>query len=156
MSGEKILLTLMAFLLPPLPVFLLQKSIFTKEFLVCVILTLLGHLPGTLFALYFLFFGQDSRQDYSRIDEESSGNGGSHVSQSEPSAPQAINSTPTQRYTDQEPEAPQQANASAHATPVEGSSDAPPPTYDEAVPKEQQLRQSEIDSKRSGDNKVQR
>lgn len=155
MSGEKILLTIMAFILPPLPVFLQQKTIFTKEFLVCLILTFMGHLPGTLFALYYIYFVQDFRENYTRIDEESETNGvaGGRISGSD--SPHVENSAPVQRYTDEETETPQ-PESSVEVLPVEGSSDAPPPTYDESVPKDQQLKQSEIDSKSSGDNKVQR
>ncbi|KAK6454745.1 uncharacterized protein RJT20DRAFT_137088 [Scheffersomyces xylosifermentans] len=51
----KVILIFGAFVLPPLPIFLLQDySIFTKEFLVAVILTVLGHIPGTIYAVFFI------------------------------------------------------------------------------------------------------
>ena len=71
---QKLVLVVMGLLLPPLPVFLLLgNTIFTMEFLVSVLLTLLGHLPGVLFAVYFVLvkFPRTSRNEgYIRIDDD--------------------------------------------------------------------------------------
>lgn len=54
-SPGKVILLVAAFVLPPLPIFLLQDyNIFTREFLVAVILTVLGHIPGTIFAVFYI------------------------------------------------------------------------------------------------------
>lgn len=52
---ELLLLALLAILLPPLAVFLFENSI-TTNFWISVILTLLGWLPGIIFAFYIIFF----------------------------------------------------------------------------------------------------
>lgn len=153
--AERILLGLLAFFLPPVPVFLLTKTIFTKEFLVSVILTCLGHVPGVLFTLYYIYF-EYPRDSYNRLDNESrpghrqgrnvAASGGGYTDNPEPESQNQV----------QAPiEAPQvQPEFDQVPAPVEGSSDAPPPSYDDTVPKEQQLKQGEIDSK--ADNKIQR
>lgn len=71
---QKLVLLVMGVILPPLPVFLLQgNTIFTMEFLVSVLLTVLGHLPGVLFAVYYICvkYPQSTREEgYIRIDDE--------------------------------------------------------------------------------------
>lgn len=162
LSGlEKLLLGALGFFLPPVPVFLLQKTVFTKEFLVTVILTCLGHVPGVIFSFYFIFV-EYPRKSYTRLDDESHPQGnrrhrarnhGHHHDDSHDS-----HNGGNSRYTDtptESSEAPVNPPVEVNA-PVaqgEGSSDAAPPTYDEAVPQDQQLKQSEVDSKR--DNKIQ-
>lgn len=62
----------MAFILPPLPIFLLtgpNYTVFTKEILISVILTLFGHVPGIIFSLYVIFLQYNrSRDGYDSID----------------------------------------------------------------------------------------
>ncbi|KAI5957530.1 hypothetical protein KGF57_003224 [Candida theae] len=70
---EQFVLLLAAIFLPPLATFLAQRTIFTKEFLVTVILTFFGHIPGSVFAIYFLFyidFPSRGVEGYSRIGDD--------------------------------------------------------------------------------------
>lgn len=75
---QKVILIILAFILPPLPVFLITKNIFqTPEFFISVILTILGHIPGVLFALYYILVEYpktiaraDDREGYIRINNE--------------------------------------------------------------------------------------
>ncbi|KAI5953905.1 hypothetical protein CANMA_004744 [Candida margitis] len=53
---EQFVLVLAAVFIPPLATFLAQRTIFTKEFLVTVILTFFGHIPGSVFAIYYIFY----------------------------------------------------------------------------------------------------
>lgn len=79
--GQRFILCIAAIALPPLPVFLLSGpnyTVFTKEFLITLLLTVFGHLPGAIFALYFIFVVHPSRyrranSDYISLprDEES-------------------------------------------------------------------------------------
>ena len=76
--AQKILLVLLAFILPPLPIVVLSNnSIFTQECLISVILTLLGHIPGVLFSLYYILIEYPKRlarlygrEGYIRIEDE--------------------------------------------------------------------------------------
>lgn len=52
---EQFVLVLAAIFLPPLATFLAQRTIFTKEFLVTVVLTLFGHIPGVYLPSTFYF-----------------------------------------------------------------------------------------------------
>ena len=70
---QKIILILLAFILPPLPVLLLLEYNYKAgPFLVCVILTLLGHAPGVMFALYYILWQHSERlnQYYTRLHED--------------------------------------------------------------------------------------
>lgn len=70
---QKIILILLAFLLPPLPVLLLLEYNYKAgPFLVCVLLTLLGHAPGVMFALYYILWqhSERSNQYYSPLRED--------------------------------------------------------------------------------------
>lgn len=74
-APEQFVLVLAAVFIPPLATFLAQRTIFTKEFLVTVILTFFGHIPGTVFAIYFLFyidFPARGVEGYSRIGDSES------------------------------------------------------------------------------------
>lgn len=99
---QKLILVVMGIILPPLPVFLLLgNTIFTMEFLVSVLLTLLGHLPGVLFAVYFILvkFPQTSRNEgYIRIndDENQLGVDSEHTETGHDSGIDAENQEPTQ------------------------------------------------------------
>lgn len=77
---EQFVLVLAAIFLPPLATFLAQRTIFTKEFLVTVVLTLFGHIPGSVFAIYFLFcidFPSRGVEGYTRIGDDENQVGGS-------------------------------------------------------------------------------
>ncbi|KAI5964633.1 uncharacterized protein KGF55_001702 [Candida pseudojiufengensis] len=53
-NQEQFVLVLLAIFIPPLAICFAKRSIFNKEFLVGLLLTLLGHLPGLIFSLYYL------------------------------------------------------------------------------------------------------
>ncbi|WEJ93959.1 hypothetical protein PSN45_001436 [Yamadazyma tenuis] len=148
---QKSLLCLLAFFLPPAPVFMLQKTIFTKEFLVSVLLTLMAHFPGLLFSLYFIII-EYPRTGYVSADTENQRHHHHDGDDNQPSSHAAAS------YSDFVPAVGDYGSNSESPVPAggaEGSSNAPPPTYDEVVPVEHQLQHGEADSKRSGDNKVQ-
>lgn len=143
--SQKILLVIMGLFIPPLPVFLLtgpNYTILTKEFFVTVLLTFLGHIPGVLFAIYYVLVEYPKTlhdPSYTRIDEES--------------RPRArVSPTPANGgYTD-EPNNEIEVQAPAAGSSTSGPEvEAPPPDYEEIV----DPKQREIDSKRVGDNKVQ-
>ncbi|CAM8971476.1 unnamed protein product [Rhodiola kirilowii] len=52
MSTELFVEVILAILLPPVGVFLRKKL--EVEFWICLVLTLLGYLPGIIYALYIL------------------------------------------------------------------------------------------------------
>uniref|UniRef100_A0A3Q7H3I5 Hydrophobic protein OSR8 n=1 Tax=Solanum lycopersicum TaxID=4081 RepID=A0A3Q7H3I5_SOLLC len=55
---------LLAILLPPLGV-CLRNGCCTVEFLICLVLTILGYVPGIIYALYaILFVEREPRRDY--------------------------------------------------------------------------------------------
>lgn len=76
--AQNVLLIILSLILPPLPIIMLSNnSIFTKECLISVILTLLGHIPGVFFSLYYIlieypkrFTRQSGRDGYIRIEDE--------------------------------------------------------------------------------------
>ncbi|KAI5951716.1 hypothetical protein KGF54_004791 [Candida jiufengensis] len=53
-NQEQFVLVLLAIFLPPLAICFAKRSIFNKEFLVGLLLTIFGHLPGLIFSLYYL------------------------------------------------------------------------------------------------------
>ncbi|CAA7048719.1 unnamed protein product [Microthlaspi erraticum] len=52
---------LIAILLPPLGV-CLRRGCCTVEFLICLVLTILGYIPGIIYALYVIVF--QNREEY--------------------------------------------------------------------------------------------
>ena len=76
--AQNILLIVLSFIIPPVPIIMLSdNSIFTKECLISVILTLLGHIPGVLFSLYYILIEypkratrHSGRDGYIRIEDE--------------------------------------------------------------------------------------
>ncbi|XP_009606754.1 UPF0057 membrane protein At4g30660-like [Nicotiana tomentosiformis] len=48
---------LLAILLPPLGV-CLRRGCCTVEFLICLVLTILGYVPGIIYALYIILFAE--------------------------------------------------------------------------------------------------
>lgn len=77
-SAQKLFLSLMGVIFPPLPIFILKRyDIFNKEILVSVILTLLGHLPGVIFSIYYIYVLSDEIDEapgassgYTRLDDD--------------------------------------------------------------------------------------
>lgn len=131
-SVQQVILCILGVLVPPAPVFIVQRTVFTKEFLVCLILTVLAHLPGVLFAIYFVLV-EYKGPEYVPVDEEA--------------APRSTRPTPIVggnrvSYTDEPPT--ESTEPSGLTEPVEGGSEAPP-SYDDVVP-------VPVDTK---DNKVQ-
>lgn len=60
---EQFILIVAAIILPPLAIFLSKKySIWNKEFWISVVLTLIGHIPGAIFAVYYLLYVQYPQQ----------------------------------------------------------------------------------------------
>ncbi|KAI3402422.2 hypothetical protein KGF56_004830 [Candida oxycetoniae] len=52
---EQFILIITALVLPPLAIFLAKKySVTNKEFLISLVLTLFGHVPGSIFSVYYL------------------------------------------------------------------------------------------------------
>lgn len=144
MNTEYILLILIGFFVPPVPIFLLDKTIFSKEFLVSVLLTLLGHLPGVLFSIYYIvieFPRRHRQRGYRNLDEENRNQPEHHESEEQQSQPSVYVGEQTQGSYNDIPE------------PVAGGSDAPPPNYSDVVTAEQQ-QQKLVDTK-SADNKIQ-
>ncbi|KAL6452596.1 OSR8 Hydrophobic protein OSR8 [Candida maltosa Xu316] len=71
---EQFILIVAAILFPPLPIFIVRRyNICNKEFIISVLLTILGHLPGIIFALYFLlcvYFPQQGLEGYTRLPDD--------------------------------------------------------------------------------------
>lgn len=83
---EQFVLVLAAIFLPPLAIILAQRTVFTKEFLVTVVLTFFGHIPGSVFVIYFLFyidFPSRGVEGYTRISDNESQVGGGAPQQSQ-------------------------------------------------------------------------
>lgn len=60
--AQTMLLIVLSFIIPPLPIIMLSNNaIFTKECLISVILTLLGHIPGIIFSLYYILIEHPKR-----------------------------------------------------------------------------------------------
>lgn len=75
---QNVFLVLLAILVPPLPIYLLtgpNYTVKTKEFLICLIITLCFTLFAVFYALYFVLIlfpnANEAREGYIRIDEES-------------------------------------------------------------------------------------
>ncbi|KAL5723300.1 hypothetical protein ACHQM5_006714 [Ranunculus cassubicifolius] len=66
-SGALFCEILIAILLPPLGVFF-SHGLCTCEFLICLILTLLGYVPGIVYAIYVIVSrrNEEERPDYWR------------------------------------------------------------------------------------------
>ncbi|KAG2245405.1 hypothetical protein Bca52824_092716 [Brassica carinata] len=60
---------LIAVLLPPLGV-CLSRGCCTLEFLICLVLTILGYIPGIIYALYVIVFQnrEGETQDYAPLN----------------------------------------------------------------------------------------
>lgn len=70
-ASQRFILCVAAIVLPPLPVFLLSAphyTVFTKDFLICLLLTCFGHFPGAIFALHFVLVLFPSRYRHSHSD----------------------------------------------------------------------------------------
>ncbi|RLV93620.1 hypothetical protein JA1_002357 [Spathaspora sp. JA1] len=150
---EHFILIIAALVLPPLAIFLVKKySIWNKEFLVSVLLTMFGHVPGAVFTLYYLLcveFPQSRDQGYNRLPDDEESRGGF-----------AQEGT----YQEQEQEQPQQSEQETGIYVRTSSSTSPPdesqplqegdlPAYEDIV---QPLQTRVGDVKGSSDNKIQR
>lgn len=153
--AQRILLILLAFILPPLPIIMLSNNnVFTKECLISIILTLLGHVPGVLFSLYYILIEYPKRLSrlygrggYIRIEERgdenderapSLGNGGQPLQQTNGS--QEILESLLEPLANSK-------NGSSN----DEVDQSQPPNYEDVVGSSDGHR----DSKLSGDNKVQ-
>lgn len=71
---EQFVLIVAAIILPPLAIFLSKKySIWNKEFWISVVLTLIGHIPGAIFAVYYLLcvqFPQQGVEGYTQLPDD--------------------------------------------------------------------------------------
>ncbi|CAI5756330.1 unnamed protein product [Candida verbasci] len=75
-KGEQFILIVTAIILPPLSIFFAKRySLVNKEFWISVILTLIGHLPGVIFVLYYLLYIEfpKNRESYIRLNDEETG-----------------------------------------------------------------------------------
>lgn len=101
---QTIILVILCFIFPPLPVFLLtENSLYTRELLLSVLLTILGHIPGVLFSLYYVLVEYPRRngfyccsQGYIRIEEHENDDPESRPMESERSHAQETNYTEPQ------------------------------------------------------------
>jgi uncharacterized membrane protein YqaE (UPF0057 family) len=76
-SFQNFLLIVLAVIFPPIPVFILDNyCVWTKPMLITVLLTIFGHVPGIIFAIYYIVeygkFNTSPRTGYVRLDEEES------------------------------------------------------------------------------------
>lgn len=142
--AQNILLIVLSFIIPPVPIIILSdNSIFTKECLISVILTLLGHVPGVLFSLYYILIEYPKRANrrlgrngYIRIEDEDEIRP-VHASESNQLAQDQQESQRTLLNIPQN-----DGSESLHP---------PPPNYEDIV----NASDGHRDSKLAGDNKVQ-
>ncbi|KAG7783432.1 hypothetical protein KL910_000052 [Ogataea haglerorum] len=132
-----VLLYFLAFIFPPVPVFL-RKGFFSSELLIVVLLTILAHLPGLLYAVYIIYdtslvTGSDQGVE-SRIRARANGNGDYQALNEDTEAqpqPQTLVSPTPQRpaaqfhYEDISPDTPHE-----EALPQSSSQ---PPSYSDAI-----------------------
>lgn len=142
--AQNILLIVLSFIIPPVPIIMLSdNSIFTKECLISVILTLLGHIPGVLFSLYYILIEypkratrHSGRDGYIRIEDEDE--------------IRPIHATDSNQFAQDQ----QETQGSLLNVPQDNESESlhpPPPNYEDIVGASDRQR----DSKLAGDNKVQ-
>ena len=145
--AQNILLIVLSFIIPPVPIIMLSdNSIFTKECLISVILTLLGHIPGVLFSLYYILIEypkratrRSGRDGYIRIEDEDE--------------TRPIHATDSNQFAQDQ----QETQGSLLNVPQNNESESlhppppPPPNYEDIVG----ASDSQRDSKLAGDNKVQ-
>lgn len=126
---QKFILVLLALILPPLPILLVNNFKFSqRQFLFSVVLTIFGHFPGLLYSLYYLFFElpegafESNQEGYIRIQDEES---------AVPGRPVQAQSPPRQGG--------QKLGVAPHERPVNGrvnegsSSSENPPSYTDIV-----------------------
>lgn len=144
---QRVLLVAMGVFIPPLPIYLLTEpnfTILTTEFWISVVLTLLGHVPGVLFAVYFVLIGFDkvseAREGYIVIGDEDDLEA-NPVGQPDLAQQPAVAEPPHQDLSISKVEPPQTT-----------SNEPEPPRYEDIVGHDQP---QQSDSKQSGDHKVQ-
>lgn len=144
---QQVILAILGFILPPLPIFLLTSpnyTIFTKEFLVSVILTLLGHVPGVLFSLYFIFI------EYARAHEGAGGprDGYIRINENDEESQLRVNNAGDNAHGNH-----QLGIANVQPPQHQAKTSEPePPKYEDIAPSNNTATN---DSKSHGDNKVQ-
>ncbi|KAK6197046.1 uncharacterized protein RJT21DRAFT_58859 [Scheffersomyces amazonensis] len=149
--AERFLLILLAIVLPPLPIFIIKKySIWNKEFLVSVLLTIFGHVPGAVFSIYYILveFPRSSLQtgEYVRLPDDEERN----ITESTTNANPTANDPAAPSFG--EASFPPDNDAEHHYEANEGSS-IPPPSYDDVA--SASTSSYPVDSKQNLDNKVQ-
>ncbi|EGW33643.1 uncharacterized protein SPAPADRAFT_50498 [Spathaspora passalidarum NRRL Y-27907] len=162
---EQFILIIAALVLPPLAIFLAKKySIWNKEFLVSVLLTMFGHIPGAIFTLYYLWyieFPQSRQGGYNRLPDDDESRLGQqqegfyedhdHHQESRVGAQEEGFYEPEQL---KQPQPQQQGNAgSSSSRPQNDALAGDLPAYEDIV---QPLQAPAVDVKGSSDNKIQR
>ncbi|CUM68225.1 uncharacterized protein PRCAT00005946001 [Priceomyces carsonii] len=138
---QKVILTLLAFIFPPLPVFMLNNYVvFSKEMLLSVLLTILGHLPGVLYSIFYIFveFPKQNRstEGYIQITDDEETN-----IRAAPRSTTGENSSPSESRL---------GTSNVESAPlVQNSSEDEPPNYEEIA------GSSKPNVRDSKDNKVQ-
>ena len=140
--AQTILLIVLSFIIPPVPIIMLSNnSIFTKECLISVILTLLGHIPGVAFSLYYVLIEYPKR-----ITRRSGRDGYIRIGDDDEIRPTlVVDSNPYAQEQERQGsllDIPQNESESLHP---------PPPDYEEIAGGSN----GQKDSKLAGDNKVQ-
>ncbi|RCK67661.1 hypothetical protein Cantr_03411 [Candida viswanathii] len=148
--GETFLLIIMAIVLPPLPMYLMDKTIFSRNFIVCCLLTLCGGIAGLIFSCYiiYLYLKQDSiLEGYTRLgdDEEQQLRAESQAHREE-QAPEAQPLHPHRIHHDEE-------HTQPDPNQILTASDLP--SYDDIVGGSQPRDEYPRDVKSNGDHKVQ-
>lgn len=70
---QKLLLIILAFIFPPLPVIVLNNyCVWNLSTLLVVLFTLCGHFPGIIYAVWFILTKKQPRSGYQRLDDEQS------------------------------------------------------------------------------------
>lgn len=142
--AQNILLIVLSFIIPPVPIIMLSdNSIFTKECLISVILTLLGHIPGVLFSLYYILIEYPKR-----ITRRSGRDGYIRIEDEDEIRPNYA--TDSNQFA-QEHQGTQGSLSNISQTNESESLHPPPPNYEDIVGGSDGQR----DSKLAGDNKVQ-
>lgn len=130
-GAQTLILIILCFVFPPLPVFLLKEnSLYSRELLLSILLTILGHVPGVLFSIYYVVVEYPRKngfyccsQGYIRIED--------HENEDPESRPMESESTHNEEPNYTNPEAQVQEE-----TTHQGSSQnihSEPPSYDEVA-----------------------
>ncbi|ODV67489.1 hypothetical protein HYPBUDRAFT_152408 [Hyphopichia burtonii NRRL Y-1933] len=148
-QSQMIILAVLLFFIPPLPIFLLtapKYTILTKEFLVSVLLTLFGHVPGVLFSLYYVLI------EFPRINADAYERAEGYIRLGDDEESQLVSNEEERpdpsRLGISQVQPPSNLDSHSNA----GNTGEPPRYEDIVAPHEQQ---HPGDTKNGGDNKVQ-